>query len=80
MFGNSVPACYCLLIIFCIPDLTRRRRSDLLQAVVPRATSRDPEVRSQCCEAVRQLLEADVEGGVSLEAVQLVADLVKKRK
>ncbi|GAX79807.1 hypothetical protein CEUSTIGMA_g7247.t1 [Chlamydomonas eustigma] len=54
--------------------------SDLLQAVVPRMTARDQEIRVLCCSAVKQLLTGDVEGGVALEAVQLVADLVKNRK
>lgn len=55
-------------------------RSDLLQSVVPRMTARDEEMRSSCCSAVQQLIKSDVDGGVALEAVQLVADLVKNRK
>ena len=43
-------------------------------------TARDEEMRSTCCSAVQQLLKSDVDGGVALEAVQLVADLVKNRK
>ncbi len=54
--------------------------SDLLQAVVPRMAARDDAMRGECCSAVQQLLRRDVEGGVALEAVQLVADLVKNRK
>ncbi|GLI63195.1 hypothetical protein VaNZ11_006093 [Volvox africanus] len=60
--------------------------SDILQAVVPRMASPDPETRSLACEAVRGLLEGEDcgdEGGAgraALEAVQLVADLIRKRK
>ncbi|KAG2485768.1 hypothetical protein HYH03_015482 [Edaphochlamys debaryana] len=61
--------------------------SDILQAVVPRMAAHDPETRSMACEAVRALLAAGAEGGddggagkAGLEAVQLVADLVRKRK
>ncbi|GIL93115.1 hypothetical protein Vretifemale_20565 [Volvox reticuliferus] len=60
--------------------------SDILQAVVQRMASLDPETRSLACEAVRGLLEREDcgdEGGAgraALEAVQLVADLIRKRK
>ena len=54
-------------------------RSDLLQAVVPRMAARDQDMQSNCCSAVKELLRSDVEGTIALEAVQLVADLVKKR-
>ncbi|KAG2451742.1 hypothetical protein HYH02_003522 [Chlamydomonas schloesseri] len=60
--------------------------SDILQAVVPRMASGDAETRSMACEAVGQLLSGG-EGGdesgagrAALEAVQLVADLIKRRK
>ncbi len=33
-----------------------------------------------CCAAVHDLVCADVDGGTTVEAVQLVADLVAKRK
>jgi hypothetical protein len=36
-------------------------------------------MQSNCCSAVKELLRSDVEGTIALEAVQLVADLVKKR-
>ncbi|GLC45484.1 hypothetical protein PLESTB_000319100 [Pleodorina starrii] len=60
--------------------------SDILQAVVPRMASPDPETRSLACEAVRSLLEGGDggdEGGAgraALEAVQLIADMIRKRK
>ncbi|GIL50260.1 hypothetical protein Vafri_6478 [Volvox africanus] len=60
--------------------------SDILQAVVPRMASQDPETRSLACEAIRGLLEGEDcgdEGGAgkaALEAVQLVADLIRTRK
>ncbi|KAG1668841.1 hypothetical protein FOA52_004936 [Chlamydomonas sp. UWO 241] len=53
--------------------------SDLLQAIVPRMAARDDAMRTMCCDAVRMLLVADVDCGVAKEAVQLVADLVRKR-
>lgn len=61
------------------PTLSVPLSSDLLQAVVPRMAARDPDMRSNCCFAVKELLRSDVEGAIALEAVQLVADLVKKR-
>ena len=54
--------------------------SDLLQAVVPKMAARDEEMRTMACVAIKDLLRTDVDGGVALEAVQLIADLVKTRK
>lgn len=54
--------------------------SDLLQAIVPRMVHGEQEMRHQCCAAITELLQQDVGGTVALEAVQLVADLIKKRK
>ncbi|KAG2441809.1 hypothetical protein HXX76_003419 [Chlamydomonas incerta] len=60
--------------------------SDILQAVVPRMASGDPETRSMACEAVGSLLTGGERGDESgsgraaLEAVQLIADLIKRRK
>jgi nucleolar complex protein 3 len=42
--------------------------------------ARDPEMRTMACVAIKDLLRSDVDGGVALEAVQLIADLVKTRK
>ncbi len=42
--------------------------------------AKDETMQAQCCAAVRDLLRTDVDGGVAMEAVQLVADLVKNRK
>jgi hypothetical protein len=52
------------------------------QAVVPRMAHRDEQIAAQCCSAVRALLSGeDKSGGATArEAVQLVADLVKRRK
>lgn len=43
---------------------------------------RDALVAHECCSAVKQLLALDAagDGAAALEAVQLVADLVKRRK
>jgi nucleolar complex protein 3 len=41
----------------------------------------DPELRDMACAVVRQLLASqETAGKVALEALQLVADLVKRRK
>ncbi|KAL6771897.1 hypothetical protein ACKKBG_A28205 [Auxenochlorella protothecoides x Auxenochlorella symbiontica] len=54
--------------------------TDLLQALVPVATSRDPELRRIVVDALRSLLSSQsADGGVVTEAVQLLADLVKAR-
>ena len=42
--------------------------------------ARDEEMRNDCCSAVKELLKSDVDGGLAMETVQLVADLVKNRK
>lgn len=54
--------------------------SDLLQAVVPLLVSKDLQIRDLSCSAIRDLLMSDQEGTIACEAVQLVADLVKRRK
>ena len=51
-----------------------------LQAIVPRMAHRDPEISDLCCSAIKAVLELDAEGTASREAVQLIADLVKRRK
>lgn len=52
----------------------------VLQALVPLLAHFDGEIRDECCATLRQLLMTDVGGKTSLEAMQLVADLVRKRK
>ncbi|KAF8055732.1 noc3l [Scenedesmus sp. PABB004] len=54
--------------------------SDLLQALVPLLPGPDPQVAEAACGALRELLVEDAQGKTALEAVQLVADLVRKRK
>jgi len=54
--------------------------TDLLQAIVPRMASGDAPVAEACCAAVSALLAGDTAGRAALECVQLVADLVKRRK
>lgn len=53
--------------------------SDLLQLIVSNMAHRAADLAAMCCGAVERLLGGDVLGQLSLEAVQLVADLVKKR-
>ncbi|GMH33808.1 hypothetical protein BSKO_01642 [Bryopsis sp. KO-2023] len=54
--------------------------SDLLQAVVPHMCDSDTSIRRICSDAVAKSIEADTEGKIAVEAVQLVGDLVKRRK
>jgi nucleolar complex protein 3 len=58
--------------------------SDLLQAVVPGMASPDPAARAHCCAAVAALAAGAMNGGdagaAAVEAVQLVADLVRRRR
>ena len=51
-----------------------------LQAIVPRTVQHDAEVAGPCCEAVEGLLAGDAGGSVRLEALQLMADLIRRRK
>jgi nucleolar complex protein 3 len=58
--------------------------SDLLQAVVPNMVNTDEQIREHCCGAVALLLRSALNsaeaGQAAVEAVQLVADLIKRRK
>ncbi|KAL0026860.1 hypothetical protein WJX77_007364 [Trebouxia sp. C0004] len=54
--------------------------TDLLQAVVPLMASKDDQLRQLSCDAIREVLVNDEEGSVAVEAVQLVADLIRRRK
>jgi len=58
--------------------------SDLLQAVVPNMVNKDEQIREHCCGAVALLLRSALgsaeAGQAAVEAVQLVADLIKRRK
>jgi len=53
-----------------------------VQAIVPRMVHRDQVIASEACRAVRTLLATDAvgDGNLARDAVQLVADLVKRRK
>jgi nucleolar complex protein 3 len=54
-------------------------RSDLLRALVPRLASSDPVEAAMVNEAVTAVLADDKNGESTLETVQLIADLVKRR-
>jgi nucleolar complex protein 3 len=58
--------------------------SDLLQAVVPNMVNKDDQIREHCCGAVALLLRSALgsaeAGQAAVESVQLVADLIKRRK
>ena len=43
-------------------------------------THRDPTISQLCSGAVQNVLANDVEGGAARETVQLIADLVKRKK
>jgi hypothetical protein len=53
---------------------------DILQAVVPKTISPDALMRSDACAAIRTLLARGEHGDVMLDALQLVADLVRSKK
>lgn len=56
-------------------------RSNLLQIVVRQANNRgsSDEVRSSCCDALSTMFAKDAQGDASLEAVRLMARLVKQQ-
>lgn len=53
--------------------------SNLLQLIVTNTVHPDLSIATMCCDAVQQLLGSDVLGQLSLEAVQLVADVIRRR-
>lgn len=55
-------------------------RSDLLRALVPRLASSDPAEAEVVNEALNAVLSGDNNGESTLETVQLIADLVKRRE
>jgi len=52
---------------------------DILNALVPRMADRNPQIRGPAAAALAAVVQGDQEGQIAMEAVQLVADLVKKR-
>jgi len=55
-------------------------RSNLLQIVVRQANHRSSEeVRSSCCNALSEMFTKDAKGDASLEAVRLIAKMVKQQ-
>lgn len=65
---------FCLYHTYNIPIIP------FLQALVPLMVHPDTEIRNSTCDTIKQLLLEDIQGATSLEAVQLVADLVRKKK
>ena len=55
-------------------------RSNVLKLVVERAGTPNPALRTACVNALRQLFKTDQQGEVALEAVTLVAKLVKEKR
>jgi hypothetical protein len=54
--------------------------SDVLQAVVPRMGCPDERMRTESCESISLLLARGQQEEVMVEAVQLVADMVRANK
>lgn len=52
----------------------------VLQALVPAAAGGDARMRRDACAALEALLRSGRHGDVMLQAVQLVADLVRQRR
>ena len=63
-----------------LPHFNYRR--DLLAAIVPRMHAADPAIGQDCFDSIRQLFvnDREGEGAATLEAVQLIADLVRRKK
>lgn len=75
--------CWLLLhqhTVKCCLELATHTETSCLQALVPLLAHRDDQIRDECCATIKHLLLSDVSGKTSLEALQLVADLVRKRK
>lgn len=53
---------------------------DVLQVVVPKLDSPDVRTRAIAADSIRRLLSGVQHGAVQLEAVQLIADLVRAKK
>ena len=54
-------------------------RSNILSLVVRSMNSKCDEVSQSCCAAVSEIFEKDLQGDVSLEAVRLIASMLKNR-
>jgi len=77
--GASCVALSCLgALLGALPHFNFRK--DLLTAVVPRVGSRDWAAGRACFDAVRDVLANDPEGEATVEAVQLLADHIKRRR
>lgn len=54
--------------------------SDVLQVIVPKLTCGDARMRTCARDAVSLLLRRGAQGEIMVEAVQLIADMVRTRK
>ena len=58
--------------------------SDILQVIVPGTANKDENIRKPCCDAISELVRSALQsadsGHAAVEATQLLADLVKRRK
>jgi nucleolar complex protein 3 len=54
--------------------------SDVLQVLVPNLNSSDEQTRQLATSSLQLLLSRDTHGDVMVEAVQLVADMIRSRK
>ncbi|KAK9865833.1 hypothetical protein WJX84_002937, partial [Apatococcus fuscideae] len=75
--GPRVAAkCLCGLLV-AVPHFNYSQ--DLLQSVVPLLAHQDEVQQRMAAGALREVLAADMDGSLSLTAVQLIADLVRRK-
>lgn len=55
-------------------------RSDLIRALIPLMNDKNTQVANDACTAVASMFEWDLQGDMSLEAVRLIARLVKAKE
>ncbi|KAK9844945.1 hypothetical protein WJX74_008987 [Apatococcus lobatus] len=68
--------CLCGLLV-AVPHFNYSQ--DLLQAIVPLLANQDEAQQRMAAGAVKEVLAGDLEGSLSLTAVQLIADLVRRK-
>jgi nucleolar complex protein 3 len=90
--GGQAPAAHGRVALKCMCNLLTslahfNYTSDLLQVIVPNSAAKDEKVQKMCCEALTKLLSSstadhhtDSNSSVLTEAVQLLADMLKRRK
>lgn len=79
----SITAAKCLAsLIIAVPHFNFS--GDILQVLVPGTCSRQEDIRKACCDAIGELAKSALgsaeSGQAAVEATQLLADLVKRKK